>query len=476
MNSNLTRYLSNTEGNVFALINLPPEVRAVLFAYYSRSPKSLKETLAEVLEETGEYSESSLGLQSLEEKAAKFHEKWVVGYAHSSVAEHAVLSLGIENISILATKALEDNRLCSYTEKSTRYVEFDKDSYFKAPELDGTPFAGRYHDLCGELLTAYTSYLDELREKIAARFPKGDMSERLYSSKINGMACDIARYLLPAATLTNVGLTANARNIAWMVSKMKSYNLPEVQQLGIDIQTESTKICPTLIRYADENEFLIKIEEIVKSYARGYAWDNLPSNFHYFDIDPDVVLETLITAFLYGYEFSPFEDIVQPPMGMLDEIMEHRGPHDRLPREFEIIPCSSEISVDYGAFRDIQRHRMCTQINEPFNPGLGYDYPLGIQEGEELSNYDQLMSQAKNLYHDIVAYDSGLMNTASYCLPMAYRKRTLIQWNLREAGHFIELRSKPQGHLSYRGVAQRMWSELNDQCPEVMKHIRVCFD
>jgi len=261
-----------------------------------------------------------------------------------------------------------------------------------------------------------------------------------------------------------------------MVRKMKSHDLSEVKILGADIQLEASKICPTLIKYADANDFLMAKNAIVKKYALGFSDDNHKSSYNYFDIDPEDIVGVIVAGMLYEQEYISIDHISRIPLEMLDEIMAKRGEHDALPREFELIPCSSEITVDYGAFRDIQRHRMCTQINEIFNPSGGYEYPIGLSQNDLIPNYDNLMNKARDLYNDIVEYDRDLLPFASYCLPMAFNKRTLLRWNLREVGHFIELRSGPRGHASYRKVAQDMWVELNQQCPDIMKYIRVNFE
>src|SRR3954471_22977610 len=131
-------YVSSLTDDVFALSGLPEEVIAVLFAYYSRSRDDLRTNLARLLADQelgvgGDAARPALALAT--EKARAFHEKWVVGYGHASVAEHAVVHLAIENVSIVVSKHIEDLRLASYTEKSTRYVLWDEDSFHRLPEL-----------------------------------------------------------------------------------------------------------------------------------------------------------------------------------------------------------------------------------------------------------------------------------------------------------------------------------------------------
>ena len=183
----------------------------MVFAMTSRSPDPFDQIAARVPEE----------------KAADFHEKWVLDYGHASVAEHAVLHLAIENISRLACDQLENNRLASYTEKSSRYQVIARDSYHVPAELEGTPsLRADYTETMDRLFGAYHSLLEQCIASLMETHPRGQRERKnAYELRIRRIATDACRGVLPAATLTNVGMTANARTMEHAISKLLSGRL-----------------------------------------------------------------------------------------------------------------------------------------------------------------------------------------------------------------------------------------------------------
>src|SRR3990172_4136774 len=204
---------------------LTEEQIAVAFAMTSRRPEPFDEMAREVSQE----------------KAAQFHERWVLNYGHASVAEHAVLHMAVENISRLACDTLEDNRLASYTEKSSRYQVLDADAYHIPKELDGHPLHQLYVDTCDALFAAYQRLVEGLRQYLPTVRPRLSDHERDsgYNLRIRREATDTARFLLPAATLTNVGVTMNARSMEHAIRKLLSSDLSEEQEIGELLKEES---------------------------------------------------------------------------------------------------------------------------------------------------------------------------------------------------------------------------------------------
>jgi thymidylate synthase ThyX len=201
---------------------LSPEIIAVAFAKTSRSPESFQKIAEELSDES----------------SAKFHEKWVVGYGHASVAEHAVLHIAIENVSRLAVECIESNRLASYTEKSTRYQRWGPDNYFvqlSLPAIEETVATSNqklgleaffipselddhkklhesYLYACNLLFETYRRSLNSLKNLAEKLYPQQkDESAAAYNSRIRSQYVDSCRFLLPAASLANLGMTANAR-------------------------------------------------------------------------------------------------------------------------------------------------------------------------------------------------------------------------------------------------------------------------
>src|SRR6266542_59321 len=224
---------------------LSPETIAVAFAKTSRSPESFRAIAAELSDE----------------KSAQFHEKWVVGYGHASVAEHAVLHIAFENVSRLAIESIEGNRLASYTEKSTRYQKWGLDDFTIPPELGeaGHPLCGEYVDTIRFLFKTYADSLAPVRNLIFERFPRRENEkDEAWDRRVRSKYVDVCRFILPAASLANVGLTANARVLENMIRKMLSHELEEVRQIGAKVKEVALSETPTLVKYADAVPYLVE--------------------------------------------------------------------------------------------------------------------------------------------------------------------------------------------------------------------------
>ena len=222
---------------------LSPETIAVAFAKTSRSPESFRDIAAELSDE----------------KSAQFHEKWVVGYGHASVAEHAVLHLAIENVSRIAIESIEGNRLASYTEKSTRYQKWDPDAFTIPPELDDHPLREDYVKTCRLLFETYAASLAPVRRLVETSAPRREKeSDEAYDRRIRSQYVDSCRFLLPAAAHANVGMTANARVLENAIRKMRSHPLVEVRQIGEEMKTVALGEVPTLVKYAEAVPYLVE--------------------------------------------------------------------------------------------------------------------------------------------------------------------------------------------------------------------------
>ena len=269
----LSPYVTNMDRTIFALKNLPEEVVAVLFAYYSRSRENLRRNLLKLLQEKDLNLEERLKWTAAEQddlalarqKAKEFHEKWVVGYGHASVAEHAVAHLAIEDVSILVSKIIEDARLASFTEKSTRYVVFDREKFYREPRLMASRHARLYEETCSFLLETYTRLTVPVVDAVKRETPcEQKQTERGYETACRAKACDILRYVLPAATLTNIGMTLNGRLLEHLIIKLLSHPLEESRQTGALLKEEGQKIIPTLIKYADRNAYMVETSQVME--------------------------------------------------------------------------------------------------------------------------------------------------------------------------------------------------------------------
>jgi len=453
---------------VYTLNDLPPEVRAVTFAKCSRSPEPFDEIAKELTAE----------------KSAEFHEKWVVGYGHASVGEHAILSLAIENVSILATKMIEDTRLASYTEKSTRYQIFSRETCYYPKKIMDSDLAATYEETINFLFDTYERLSEPMAEFIRKKYPpETDQPEVLYKNICKSKTCDNIRYLLPIATLTNLGMTANARIIEHLIKKLLSSPLDEFQEIGRMIKEAGMKEVPTLIKYANTNQYLQATENELQKIAGdkfSAARAEVAEPVTIVDYDRNAE-NKLVAAILYRFSHLPYNQIYRDAEIMnqaekekiIDESLSRRDKFDQPIRELENIYYTFDILMDYGAFRDIQRHRMCTQINQLATTVHGYEIPPEIIKAGFENDYRAAMDKANTAFEQIAV---KFPLEAQYVVPLAYRKRTLITWNLRELHHFISLRSGKKGHASYRRIAQLCWHKLNEIQPLLAKYIRVDMD
>ncbi|MFH1545091.1 MAG: FAD-dependent thymidylate synthase [archaeon] len=484
----LKRHVSDLEKNVYLVYNLPPEVVAVLFAYVSRNPNSFRDNLLKLLKGKeldagkliGTYSSEGIDFSQASEKAKSFHEKWVVGYGHSSVAEHAVASIAFENVSIIASKVIEDVRLASYTEKSTRYQIFDRNRYYKPKKIMDSSFAGLYEETMNYLFDVYAEIIPGMIEFMKKEFPKPkEQSEKAYDSATKARACDVVRYILPAGTLTNLAMTANARTLEWAISKFLSSPLEEMQEIGSSLKEEVKKIIPVLVKFADKNPYLMEtekaLEEVISKQGLTDSEEKKEVELIEFDEDAE---EKLIAALLYKYSNVSFNKAKEEAGKMskkekekiIDESLKRLGPYDRPLRELEHLNYVFDILIDYGAFRDIQRHRICTQTTQLLSTSNGYSTPEEIVKAGFEKKFIECMEKAEKAYKKI---SKEFPIEAQYIVPLAYRKRTLFTWNLRELFHFIRLRSGREGHLSYRLLAMNLFDKINAVQPLLGKYLQV---
>lgn len=456
-----------------------PEQLAVAFAKCSRSSTPFDQNVDDV---------------SLE-SAAAFHEKWVVGYGHGSVAEHAVAAVGIENIPQVIVKVLEDSRLCSFTEKSSRYQVFTRDRVAVPQTLEQSEYMAEVNQLFDRLYGLYDECYKLLEPLMKERTPQNKLSDGAYKAVIKALVCDRVRYLLPSASLTMVGMTANARCWAFAITKLLSTNDSIAQDVGRQIR-ESLRgregedpdaalaryPLPTLLKYADPNEYQVKMPDAMSKLASQVlegrqAQTKTDKRVHctFDDENAEKRIAASLLARFGKISQAKALDILSREPELVEKILEtalaDRGRYDPPSREFEHAFFQHQVVMDYGGWRDIQRHRMCTQSNQQLGTDLGYEIPVEIEEIGKEKEFAAVMDMARDLNHKLL--DADLVNEAEYVVPMAYRRRLAITWNVRELFHFIELRSGKKGHPSYRKVAQDLWTSLNESHPMLAKHIRV---
>jgi thymidylate synthase ThyX len=481
----LRPYFTNPDGPVFALVNLPEVVKGALFARYSRSRKSLRRLFLDEfvgdLDLTGDVTvDATVGLRRAEE----LYDRVFLEYGDDSVAQLGGVHLACEQASNLLTKVLEWGRLMAYLEQSTRYIPYDtrlggRYRYWRDPEIGRSSLGARYIGDLDALFDAYAQMLPELMEWARARYPKeSDDSDFVYKQTIKAKACDAARGILPAATLSNVGIYGTGQAFEGLLLRMRAHPLPEARQYAAMMLPELRKVIPSFLTRVDRperggawSEYFDETRRatagVVHRVFDGEEPEPRPAVM-LTDYDPEGE-DKLVAAVCYPHTNLP-EDQVLARIRRLsaDErvaiLRAYVGARDnrrhRPGRAFERTGYRFDVLADYGAFRDLQRHRLLTLEWQPLSPRRGYTEPAAIDEAGALADWRAVMEQSADLHDRLVA--GGLRDTAPYAVVMAYRVRFYMDMNAREAMHVIELRTSPQGHPSYRRVCQMMHRAIAD--------------
>ncbi len=447
--------------------HLSPETIAVAFAKTSRSPETFREIAA--------------GLT--EAKSAEFHEKWVVGYGHSSVAEHAVLHLAVENVSRLAIESLESNRLASYTEKSTRYQMWNADSFYTPRVIAESRHAGLYQQTCARLFETYLRSLAPVKKLMQAKYPRKDgESEARWDGRLRSKYVDNCRFLLPASALANVGMTANARVLESTIRKMLSHPLEEVREIGAEVKCVSQAEVPTLVKYADaapyQSETAAALTAASGNWSRSMAGDRPTSNAQVELVDYDPHAEDkFLAACLYRFGGASFAECRAAVAGMTaeqkaalaGEALGRLQKYDVPLRELEHVTYTFEAVMDQGGYFELKRHRMMTQSPQRLTCALGYVIPRAFEEAGLADEYRAAMDAAAEA-HPMIAAD--FPEEASYVVANGFNRRVLMTMNLREAFHVCELRGTPTAHFSIRLTAGQIYEAIARVHPVLAGYMR----
>ncbi|BBB49507.1 FAD-dependent thymidylate synthase [Pelolinea submarina] len=442
---------------------LSPETIAVTFAKTSRSAQSFSEIAAELSDE----------------KSADFNEKWVVGYGHSSVAEHAVLHIAVENVSRLAVECLESNRLASYTEKSSRYQIWGMDYFHIPSEFTGTAVETRYTQICQRLFSNYEKAVKVIQAYLENTCPQQENeSAGAFKMRLRTTGADVCRYYLPACSLANLGMTINARALEHALCKMLSHPLEEVQRIGQDIKQVAQDNVPTLVKYAARNESMQCVSTDFNAVAQSMPLLEEPAAdwLQVIQSDPhgeENILAALLLRFgeaSYSQALAYVKSLSQAEKAaMAEQFLGRLGEHDIPLRELEYATFTVEMVLDQGAYFELKRHRMMTQTPQRFTARLGYAVPKLIADAGLLDSYRADMQEVISIYEELALINP---EAAAYILPNAFNRRVLLCMNLRSALHFVKLRSAPNAHFAIRRAAQRLADELEIRFPLFADYFR----
>jgi thymidylate synthase ThyX len=478
----LARYFTDVDGPVFAIVNLPESVKGALFARYSRTKKSLRRLFLDEF-----YSEKDAGPADLGEtgaaKAEELYERIFIEYGDDSIAQLGGAHLAVEQCSNVLTKVIERGRLAGYLEQSTRYVAYDdrpggRWRYYLEPDIAASRHGEAYRAAMDRIFELYAASVQPAIDAFARRFPQTpEDPDRVYNATIRAKALDALRGMLPAATVSNVGVYAAGQAYEMMLLRLQASPLAEASAVGASALRELRKIIPAFLTRVDQPErgvawsrYLRETRDRMSALASEILADEEPEPRPLVKLtawDPEAD-EALVAAMLYPYSNLPEDRLLEiaRKMGAEDRIRvlrtyagERRNRRHKPGRAFERVSYRFDVLGDYGGFRDLQRHRMLTIEWQDLTPEHGYELPADAGEMGFAAAYREAADLSAEAWGRI---RTDLPAQAAYAVCMAYRIRYAIQMNLREAFHLIELRSSPQGHAAYRTVAHEMYRQIAD--------------
>ena len=487
----LTPYFTNTNRPVFALTNLPETVKGALFARYSRSAKSLRRLfLDEFLGELSTHAPDTATPAVGAARADKLYARVLNEYGDDSVAQLGGAHLACEGVSNVLTKVLEWGRLMAYLEQSTRYVPYtdrpnDQWKYHVPAELAGTPLREAFVRTLDTAFATYTRLIPTVEAHFRAKYPKSPSdSDAVYRSVIRAKALDTLRGLLPAATTSNVGLFGTGQAYEALLLRMFANPLQEVRACADMMLGELRQVIPAFLSRVDQanrgvrsvqyltdtrNAFeraarpILEASERIERTSRSTDDDVMLTDF-----DPEGETK-VVAAALYSVGAASDSELMacarrltpNERAALLRAYVGSRANRRHKPgRAFERTSYRFDILADYGAFRDLQRHRLLTLEWQPLSTRHGYTEPAAIEEVGALAEWRAVMAQSADVYESLAR--EGLQHIASYAVVMAYRVRFYMEMDAREAMHLIELRTAPQGHPSYRRLCQLMHDAIRD--------------
>jgi thymidylate synthase ThyX len=479
-------YFSNVDRPVFALVNLPETVKGALFARYSRAPKSLRRLFLDEFFDRSALPPGSSDVGAA--RAERLYEKVFNDYGDDSVAQLGGVHLAVEDASNVMTKVLERGRLMAYLEQSTRYIPYTDRTgghwrYLVPAELGGHPLRARFVAALDAAFDTYTRWIDPMRAYFERRYPKAPSdSDAVYRSATRAKALDTLRGLLPAATRSNVGIYGTGQAYEALLLRMRAHPLTEVRQTSDQMLRELREVIPAFLKRVDNPDrggrwsaYFAETRDRVTELAARLAGGDEPgepaaqaAEVTLTDFDPDGEVK-IVAAILYASTALSDADSMARArrLGASDReallqayVGDRANRRHRPGRAFERTSYRFDVLTDYGAFRDLQRHRLLTLDWQLLTTRHGFSQPEAMVEAGGEADWRAVMDQSAELCESLI--EAGLPFVAQYAASMAYRVRFVMDMNAREAMHIIELRTTPQGHPAYRRVCQQMHRLIAD--------------
>ncbi len=503
----LDQHFSNSDKHVFA-ITTPRQVdRGALMSRYSRSDKTMRKIFLD------EFVANP-------NRGKEFYSKILSEYGDDSVAELGEAQIAVEWISNIAAKKIEDQRIgLSYLEKSSRYIPFDRKvgnmyKYYRDERILESKFADLYIESCDHAFDVYSKSINVMQRFISEIEPINDFmyfdsisksektftkltndqdiesAKKVYHSTVRSKSLDILRNLLPASTLTNLGITGNGRAFEYLLTRLYCSELNELKDLAHLLNSELDCVIPSFIKRVNEKHgkslqsFMIntnkEISKLTDKYLEDIKPDFSPVDVRLIDyMDSKDAEVKVVSAILYenakGQSLHDITKLVKSfPQAKRNEIIlaytKFRGNRRHRPgRAFEMVEYLFEMFTNFGMFRDLHRHRILTMERQLLSTKHGYDIPKEIIDSGIEKDFKDCMYLSNNTYQNIA---KTIPVEAQYVVNFAYKYPYFIKINLRELYHVIELRTTAQGHPDYRYICQQIFKKINDIHPLLMKGMK----
>jgi flavin-dependent thymidylate synthase len=452
-----TSVLQQLEEKAGKCENLTPEVLSAAYARISRDPRPINEIRKEAREEV--------------EKSRKSNSTIIFKMGHHSVAEHAVFNLDILGVSRLAMEELEKFRLCSYTEKSQRYITLDKD-FVTPEEIKGTPFEKQFTDMIQEQNETYFELYEKLKNHVFKKHPDlaGDPKNH---NLLEGWAKEDARYITALATESQLGQTINARNLELMLRRFASHPAAEVKSLGRTIYNEIAEVAPSIVIFHEANERDLKTYPELKELACKMAGECIPEEMDKevqlveYTLDADTIVAASLVHASTDLSYEQCKSIVKNlNEEQLKEIYKtawrNMQFYDTMLREFEYTNLTFNIALSSACFGQLKRHRMSTITAQSYDPRLGITIPESIKEIGMEKRFREIVDKTNEVYD---AINKEIPLAAPYILTNAHRKRVLIRFNAREMYHISRLREDAHAQWDIQNISRAMSEEAKKVMP-----------
>jgi thymidylate synthase ThyX len=423
------------------------------------------------------------------DKDAQLLKRVITAYGDDSVQQLAGIHVVVENASNLLTKKLEWGRLAAYLEQSTRYIYFDqKDANgnykYYVPEHFDEKTKRAYRESMDQIFDLYSDMVHKLTEHVQQKsdVPEGER-DVAWKGATRAQACDAIRPVLPVATKSTVGIFASGQALESLIMHLLSDELPEAKATGEDLLKQARAIIPMFLERADKPErggAMVAYRANTFQAVKELAAKELPANHADSQNDAVTLVEywprnelDLVADMLYEHSSLSLKELQQEVQSWPYDkkattfqayIGERLNRRHRPGRAFEKAHYSWDILCDYGIFRDLQRHRMVDDLQwQQLTPRYGYDIPELVEEAGLTDQFEQCFDISLELHSKL--YAAGYELEAQYATLLGHKMRWKITMNAREAFHFHELRTSPQGHPGYRKLVLQMHEKLGEVHP-----------